>query len=282
MSEDIRGLEFFRRPGNEVWLGLFPFLLLGLMAVAFEMPHEWAGQDLVSSASMALMLGGYLVIVAGLLVGALAGFPRWVYPYLAYGVLFPIFLGQAATPGLVIFGVEMWGRSTWGFRAFAPLAIVFLAVPLLNRKPWTLADALLDGVREDWTLIAFGLYGMLPLFALFVQDEVDHSYSFPGALAAMAIILLGAFMYLRTGLRFWRTFSLFVCAYLAFLALGVSANLYWDTHAVDLVTGESSLLPGPAPYGGILAKALRDAILPTLIVMLPGVMGIREWVIRKS
>jgi len=282
MGEDRQDLEFFRRAGNEIWLGLFPFLLLGLMAVAFEMPHEWVGQDLVSSASLGLMLGGYLVILAGLLVGALAGFPRWVYPYLAYGVLFPIFLGQAATPGLVIFGVEMWGREAWGLRAFVPLAIVFLAVPLLNRKPWTLADALLNGVREDWTLMAFGLYGMLPLFALFVQDEVDHTYSFPGALTGMAIVLLGAFLYLRAGSRFQRTFSLFACAYLAFLVVAASAHLYWDTHSVDLVTGESSPLPGPAPYGGILAKALRDAILPAFIVMLPGVMGIREWVIKRS
>ena len=81
MGEERQGLEFFRRPGNQVWLGLFPFVLLGLMTVAFEMPHEWAGQDLVSSASLGLMLGGYLVILAGLMVGALAGFPRWVYSW---------------------------------------------------------------------------------------------------------------------------------------------------------------------------------------------------------
>jgi hypothetical protein len=258
MGEERQALGFFRRAGNQVWLGLFPFILLGLMTAAFEMPHEWVGQDWISSASLSLMLCGYLVI------------------------LFPVFLGQAATPGLVIFGVEMWGRAAWGLRAFAPLAVVFLTVPLLNRQPWTLADALLNGVREDWTLMAFGLYGMLPLFVLFFQDEMDHAYSFPGALAGMAIILLGALLYLRPGSRFWRTFALFACAYLAFLAVGASAHLYWDTHSVDLVTGESSLLPGPAPYGAILAKALRDAILPTLIVMLPGVMGIREWVIRKS
>jgi hypothetical protein len=281
METETGQLNFLHRPGSSLWLGLFPFLLLGLMVVAFETPREWVSQETIFSVGLTLMLGGYLLILVGLLAGALAGFPRWVYPYLAYSVLFPLFLGRASTPGLVIFNIEMWGRESWSLRAFVPLAIVFLAVPLLNRQPWRLADALLDGIREDWTLMAFGLYGMLPLFVFLSQDEMEHAYSFPGAVAGMALILLGVFIYLRLDSRFWRTFGLFACAYLAFLAVNASAHLYWDTHSMDIITGERSLLPGPAPYANILVKAVRDAILPTLIVMLPGVVGIRQWWLNR-
>ncbi len=83
----------------------------------------------------AMYFGGYLVVLAGLFWGWLKGFPRWVFSYLAYGIVFALYLANASTPGLVIFNIPMWGRELWGWRACVPMAMVALSALLLSRPP---------------------------------------------------------------------------------------------------------------------------------------------------
>ena len=264
--------EGAREPGHTIWMGLLPFVLLGAMVMSFEVPREWGNQVLLLSLSGLLMFGGYLGILVGLLIGALAGFPRWSFPYLIYSFVFALYISNASTPGLFIFGIEMWGRDLWGWRAWVPLGIVIILVPILNRHPWKLLNSLWNGVAKNWSHLTFGLYGLFPLLVFISLDEMDNLYSFPGAMVGLILITIGAFFYLRLKTPFWRTFSLIAFAFLGTLVVKATVNFYWDTHSIDILTNERRLLDGPVPYASILAKAVRSALGAILFLLLPGVV----------
>ncbi|MEW6400761.1 MAG: hypothetical protein AB1649_03115 [Chloroflexota bacterium] len=135
MKTNDENLPSAQEPGYSLWMGLFPFVLLGAMAVLFEVPREWGNVESLMKLAGLLMFGGYLMLLAGLYVGAVTGFPRWVFPYLVYAFGFALYISNASTPGLVVFGVAMWGRELWGWRALVPVGFVMLLVPLLNRRP---------------------------------------------------------------------------------------------------------------------------------------------------
>ena len=267
-SSDI-DLQNNREPGYTLWAGLFPFVLLGLMALAFDVPGEWGNWELFRILGGLLMFGGYLVILIGLLFGALAGFPRWSFPYLIYSIVFALYISNASTPGLVVFNIEMWGRDLWGWRAWVPLAVVMILVPILNHHPWQLLKSLWSGVVNNWSRLTFGLYGLLPLFILIGLDEMEDIYSFPAAVAAVVFILAGAILYLRLKSPFWRTFSLFLFAYFGILVIMATSNYYWNTHDVNFITGERRLIDEPVPYGSILGKAIENALIAVLFLLLP-------------
>jgi len=269
MNADGDQLESGREPGYTLWVGIFPFVLLGIMALAFEFPREWGNGELFRTLGGVLMFGGYMVILVGLLIGALKGFPRWSFPYLIYSIVFALYISHASTPGLVVFNIEMWGRELWGWRAWVPLGIVIVLILLLNRHPWQLLKSLWIGVVKYWSRLTFGLYGLLPLFILIGLDEMEDTYSFPAAVVAVVFILAGAILYLRLKSPFWRTFSLFLFAYFGILVVMATSNYYWDTHDVNFITGERRLIDEPIPYGSILGKAIGNALIAVLFLLLP-------------
>ncbi len=271
MEADGSHLESEREPGYTIWIGLLPFVLLGSMVALFEVPREWGNQDLFLTLSGLLMFGGYLVILAGLLAGALAAFPRWSFPYLIYGFIFALYISNASTPGLVVFDIEMWGRELWGWRAWVPLGVVILLIAFLNRYPGKLLVKLWGDVAKNWSRLTFGLYGLLPLLMFISFDEMDNRFSFPGAVAGAILLLFGAFLYLRLKSPAWRTFNLITFAFLGILAVKAMVHLYWDTHSINIITNERHLLEGPVPYVSILGKAIRDSIGTVLFLLLPGV-----------
>jgi hypothetical protein len=175
---------------------------------------------------------------------------------------------------LVVFNIEMWGRDLWGWRAWVPLGIVIILVPILNRQPWKLLNSLWNGVAKNWSHLTFGLYGLFPLLVFISFDEMDRTYSFPGAVAGLVLIMMGAFLYLRLKAPFWRTFSLFAFAFLGILAVQVASHMYWDTHSINIVTNERHLLEGPIPYKSILAKSIRGALTAVLFLLMPGIVKV--------
>ena len=265
-----------RDSGPGFWLGLLPFILMATAVILTSLPTAWGDRTYFSILGSQVMLWAYLVIILGLYFGIKAGFPRWVYPYLVSGLAFGFFLGMTATPGIAFFGVEMRGQSPWGPRALVPLIVVVLLVRLTSRDIWKLLDRLLEGLRADWTRLSFGLYALLPLIVWLGMDAMDYTYRFLGLLLAETIFILGAFFYLRKKTLNWRVFCLLAGAFLGYLAAAGSVHLYWDTHTINIVTDERTLLSGPIPIAAILVKSSWNAGLATLFVLLPAVLGLRR------
>jgi len=277
---DFHQKPALRMPWSQIWPGMLLFLLIGAAAILMETPYR-AGQAYQAyPIGIILFLGGYLVILVGLLWGWLNGFPRWTFPYLGYSLIFSWYMSYMASPGLMLFNTPVFGRQLWGWRAWVPLGVVALLVLILSKSATQPVMNLLKNAWMDWTQLAFFLYSLLPLSVLILLDEMDKSYSFPASVIAVIFILLGAFLYLKY--PDWRKgfLPLVFCAFLAILTLGFGSQLYWQTHYVNFTTQEYRLLPGPVPWRTILSKSILPAVVFTLVLLVPGLLGIARWLVQ--
>ena len=131
-------------PFSQVVLGLLPLVVLGLGTTLREVPTT---SRLATTIISIGFMGPYPAVLIGLLWGWLKGFPRWVFPYLAYGIFFALYLSRASTPGFAMFDIPIWERELWDWRAFVPLGIIVAVALLLSRPPW---GPILKMVRDIW------------------------------------------------------------------------------------------------------------------------------------
>ena len=254
---------------STVILGVLLFVLMGTAVGLAEAPVLPDVYSLVNMAGMLLMFCGYLMVLGLLLKGWLAGFPRWIYPYLSYAIIFPLYLSSASTPGLELFGLPLWGKEMWGWRAFVPLELIAMLALIFSRPPWGNLLRLVRNIWEDWTLAAFCLFGLMPLVVFFSLDEVEHSFSFWPQITGALLISLGAFLYMRLvrpGLRF---LALLASSFFAVAVMSGSADYYWQTHDVNMTTGVIYQLTATVNWSALLLKAITEAGFVALFLLIP-------------
>jgi len=261
----------------ETILGLLPFLVIGLANLLLSAPISIENMPVTQTLGMIFILGGYLVMLYSLLRGWLLGFPRWVYPYLVYAVVFSFFLANASTPGLTIFGVPLFGRELWGWRAYVPLGIVALLALIFSRPPWANLVRLAKRVWNDWTQLSFGLYGLMMMATLVSMDEVERSFRFPPTLLAVLLVILGAYGYMRLGKSWQRMAALLACAGVSIVVMLASADYFWQTHAMNFSTGESRVLDVAVNFERLFNRALNGVGIAVLILLVPLPLGLLYW-----
>ena len=221
------------------------------------------------------------MILYGVLRGWLLGFPRWVYPYLVYGIVFALFISTSSTPGLVLFGIPLFGRELWGWRAFVPLGIVAGLALIMSRPPWVHLMQLRKTIWQDWTRLSFGLYGLLMLATLVSMDEVERSFRFPPILLAVALVILGALGYMRLGKIWQRMGVMLVCAVVSIVVMLAAADYFWQTHAVNFTTGESRVLDVAVDVERLFSRSITGAGLALLILLVPLPLGLLHWLWQR-
>jgi hypothetical protein len=270
-------------PGQrgEIALGTLPFLLIGLATLLMQAPVSIPAMQVTQTLGGIFFIGGYLVILYGLLRGWLLGFPRWVYPYLVYAIVFTYFLTNVATPGLEIFGVPLFGRELWGWRGFVPLGIVAVLALIISRPPW--GNLVRLGVRiwNDWTLLSFGLYGLMILATLFTMDEVERSFRFPPTLLVVILVILGALGYMRLGKSWQRIGVLLVCAGLSIALMLAAADYFWQTHSMNFSTGESQVLDVTLDVRRLFNLSITGAVIALLVLLVPLPLGLLRWLWQR-
>lgn len=265
---------------GEIVLGLLPFVVLCAGVVMMNSPYDRGlALGIFISLSMTLILGGYLFILAALFYAWLKDFPRWSMPYLGYGLIFGLYLSFVATPGLEVFGIQMWGKQMWGLRACAPVALVVLLGLLFSGSRWKAFSLLFQNIWKDWTYLAYGLYGFLPLLLFIIPDEVDPVYTFWPTIIAVLFVLVGAGLHLAFAGKPYRAAFLLGGMFLSVLAVSLSSDFYWKTHDVDMQTFVVTPLNGPIPWMSIATGGLRSAFFWTMFLLLTGVVGLlHAWV----
>jgi MFS family permease len=269
---------------GEVALGLFPFVILGAAAALLEAPYKFTpGQTTITGyLGAVLFFGGYVLILAILFWACLKGFPRWSMPYLVYGTIFALYTANASTPGLVIFGIPMWGRQLWGWRAYVLVGFVILLGLLFSRPPWKPIFQLFKNIWNDWTFLPFGLYGLLPMIGPIMQDEMTHEYTLWTTIAEVLIVLAGAALYLIYARKPYRVAFLLGGLFFAALVAAIGTNYYWNTYEVNFTTGVRRLLAGPVPWQKIITDAFMTAGAMTLILALTGLVGLLHYAVNRS
>lgn len=265
--------------GGALLLALLPLFILGLGATLSSIPLD---SDIAFIAAGFGFMMPYLFVLVALLWGWLKGFPRWSYPYLAHAFFFAMYIANASTPGFSLFGVQMWDRQLWAWRAFVPVTLI--AVVALSFRAGRIAvPRMFSDIWGDWTRIAYAIYGLLPLIIVIVQDETGRDYRFPTTAIAAALMLLGAALYLGLASPRLRQALMLAGAFLTVLVAITGSNLYWATHDVNLTTGYRKLIEGPVPWGSVLGSSLAISTVFTLFLLaIPALVGLIHWLSSRS
>lgn len=268
VDEELTTQQLPDQAGPAAWRGALAgamfFAVIGLASVFAEWPYArpfWLSPVVMISAA-------YLFVVAGVIAGWSKGFPRWSYPFVIYAFVFALYWTNVATPGLKIFGHVFNHGELWGWRAWIPLTIALLIAIDLTRSLRPLA-ALWQGVCRDWTQLSFGLYGLLPLAALLVFDEVSNRIQLPYMIGATLLLTSGAWHYMRARDRKSRAQSLLLAAAVLFVLAAIGNGIYWHGR-------KEPWMLGPADGYREAIGILITGILVLALVFSPALLELRS------
>lgn len=236
--------------------GTAPFLVFGLFLIILEIPHNWVVPAWLANFRGPWILGILVLLPIGLGIGWVKGFPRWSYPYVGLVPLFSLYMMVVATPGLRVFNYTFGSNDLWGWRALLPLLAVAVIALLITRSLQPVTN-LFTNVRQDWTLLTFGMFGFMPLFVMIGFDEVDRLYSLP-FMVALTLVMVGTVLaYLRSRHPWQRVLALLAGIILTVVVATVAPRAYWLPNPWVNVTG--------AVIGGAVVVA---------VMFSPGLVGL--------
>jgi hypothetical protein len=188
----------------QIGAAVLPFLLFGILSMLNK-------TSLIPTQFVNPFQLFYWIVLTGLGVGLLSGFPRWAYAYLGWSLIFIVWWS-----GFKIFGYAIGNL---------PLLGVFL-ITLLIRRSWQPLRSMLVGLWRDWTLLSLAIY-VLYGFVFMLYDSNHH----PFLLAFMAFttlaISLGAFGYFHAVSPLRRVLALSAGLLVAAVFSGIS-EATWD------------------------------------------------------
>jgi len=215
---------FYDQPSS--WLGTLigalPFLLLGPITVLLAYPYPYptwrTSEGFVALVNIIYPLG----LLIGLAAGWRARWPRWSFPYLCVGILVSYtWIAQSVVPLVFRVGLEwpLFGQIVYALGIFALVLATVLG--LMRAARWL--RPLYSSIRQDWTLLSFGL----SVASAFMLSGIDHEEDPRLTLAVILpgmIVLLSAVAHLRSTNKIQRILSL---ALGLFVAVAVSALRHW-------------------------------------------------------
>lgn len=195
----------------------------------------------------------YLLLLGGLLVAWLRGFPRWSYPYLGW---LPVFL---------ISGVGVsWLDVPYLPLIWGPL-LVTLLLAILLRPSLEPLSALWRSWRRDWTLSGFAVLGILEFLVWGSFDEMPGPRDFWQSVS-VAVLVVGAVGYMRVSSRAGRVAALLGSAVLS-VAFSAGVNAYY-WHNVHM-----PYMAAPANGYTMLSQSLRAWAVLSVVLMAPALIS---------
>jgi len=240
---------------TESLAGIFPFLFFGMAVILDE-----AGYKLLLTV---FFYFGYALLLIIAAIAWYKGSPRWSYPYTGFLLLFTWYREDFEMPGVQLFGLTILQPGEfWGWRVWIPFAVAILLV-LLAARSWRPLVELFKNMWRDWTMLTFGLYGMIPLVSWWLFDEM-HGIWIPISLSAVNLLLMaGALGYLRSGSTKQRVVTLLAGLLPTWPIVILVPAFYWHGRRVPYLSGPIN------GYSQILPGIIFAAII-TLIMFSPG------------
>lgn len=247
-------------------LAAAPLLFTGLGLALSELPalEPWRRW---------LQFGPYLLVLLGLVVAWVRGFPRWSYPYAGYALAFTLYMSSVSTPGLTLLGHTFRRREPWGWRAWLPLGAALLAGLLLTRslRP---AARFVTGAWCDWTRFSFALYGPLPLVMWLLFDEVHPPYPAPYLALSALFLAAGAVAYMRSTTPLKRALSLLAGLTATWLVCTVGLAAYWHGRQV-------SRMATPFHWWGTAVPMAFAWAVVALVMLAPVMLALLQRGVRR-
>jgi hypothetical protein len=209
----------------------------------------WA--DVIRAAFLPMVF--HLLLLVGLLISWLKGFPRWSTPYLGWLVVVLIF--GLGVPGLA--DPHLW--RSWG----AFLATLLLAS--LLRSPRKALRDLRDAWRRDWTWASFAALGMLQLMIWAGFDEMPGPRTLWRAISTTVLVACTVGV-MRTRRRAARFAALLGSAALNHILSFCVMSYYW--HGVQY-----PLMRAPIDGYEMFGDGLRFLAFTFVLLLVPALMS---------
>ncbi len=201
-------------------LAVLPFLLFGISSLAQKLEMIYTNPASLPLWQI-LIFDPFLIfnwlILVGLGISLLAGFPRWGYSYLGWAILF----------GWWWQSMRFYGHELGGLIWLPLLGVVLIA--LLVRRSIQPLRRLLAGLWQDWTLLSFSVY-ILYSFVFILFDENHNPYLLFLLAATTLAVSLGVWGYFRTASPLMRVFSL-MGGFALTTIISIIDNATWDYRA---------------------------------------------------
>lgn len=237
---------------SETLAAMALFALLGLELIFNELPFEWPPPNWAHLVNRLLFVGILILPPIGLCIGWIKSFPRWSYPYVAHVLFFSLYMTNVATPGF------LFDRELWGWRAWIPFAVVVVISLLITRSLRPLRK-FFTNIKEDWTLLTFGLFGSMPLLIMLSFDEVDRLFSLYFMVILTLLMMVTVFIYMQRPAHRERVAGLLIGILLTITLTMAAPTIYWHNH------GDTSII-ATVVAGMIVFLVLFS---PALISLLP-------------
>jgi hypothetical protein len=243
-------------PWTQVLVGVTPLFLLSLAGVlGTYLPAElWDD----SWARFLLLGGAYSSVAVAVAAGWLTGFPGWFHLY----------------PGLLLAGIAwaLWGAAIeWGalvgtvLTVLAGVAVLAVLVLLVTTGSLSL---LVTGVRRDWTLVSYAVYGLMPFVQSLVFDDAHRNNETVFLMLSSMTMVIGAALYLRCGNKLQRAVTL-LGGMTTILLMAAFDGAHF-AGGVGPWLGEPSTWRQTVPWLANLWALLAGAMLaPVLLSLLP-------------
>lgn len=200
------------------------FILWGFVLISFEIPHEWTLPTWIQTL---LFIGIIALLPIGMYIGWIKNFPRWSYPYVGHVLVFSLYLSHGSTPGIYLFGIPIFDREVWGWRAWIPFALIATIAFAVTRSSRPIAR-FFTNIWNDWTLLTFGMFGFMPLLVFISFDEIDRLYSLY-FMVILSVIMIGvALLYIRADILRNRVIALLTGTILTIATSIIAPSIYWQ------------------------------------------------------
>jgi len=247
-----------------------PFVAYGLMLVIERsvMPDMY-GRTSLPPEPLLVRLAGYLILLIGLGVGWVKGFPRWAYGYISLAYVAMLWWMDLAAPHLRSLGIVI--SSDWyerlGWRALIPFGVIMLIALGWTRSLRPLRQ-LVVGLWEDWTRVSLVLYGFFVWLMLVAgSDSFHHPLLNVSMLVSTGIFALGAGAYARVG-GTWRGVGVLLLA--LFAAGGIGGLI--TSGGYSTVPSSSSLKQWPWYIETLRVLVVMSAWVGVMYA--PGLLGL--------
>ena len=203
--------------GTSHWdalIGTLPFVLFGIASIIGKLRLPFFGiyADLVF----------YVIVLLGLLLGLIKGFPRWAYSYLGWSLVFAWWWSDMGTQGLKILGFTI---NYWTWQIWIPL-LAALGLALAWTRSLNPIRQLAKGIWQDWTLLSLAMYTFVGWMAL-IYDENHHPYLFAFMIASTLAISGSVWAFMRSDNTRARIFAL-LSGFIAVGIIGWICESTWD------------------------------------------------------
>ncbi len=195
----------------QAFVGTLPFLGFGILSMLGNLDRFHDVRTFY------IYLAYYALVLAGLLIGWIRGFPLWSYSYLGWSLIFIWWLAGARI-----------NNTYFGSFFCIPFGLIILIALLWTRtiKP---IKKFFGDLATDFSRLSLAIYTLIA-FVFLIYDENHHPYLLPFITAATLAISAGAWFFLRAVSLKVRIFSMFgglVSGYL----IGTICDRTWDAAA---------------------------------------------------